>query len=640
VTTVWNLILIIAAFIVFAWAVRRALGVERLAVWRIGVAALVGVVVTALIVSALVDRGSEDDAAALVGLALGLVGSMVAIVVMEALSASRPERHTTNPVSATMRRVRQGTRSLEIARIASKHGLKTGIDVVFGDDLATDDEATYADALRATLEEAGGVFVKLGQVLANHPELLPDGVASRLATLQSDVRPEPRAVLEPAIVESLGAPIDSLFDSFDWDPIGAASIGQVHAAVLQTGERVVVKVQRPKVRSSIERDLDIILDLADAAEHRSDDAKKLGVSAMAQQFAKDLRSELDFRIEARNTHEIGSALSDDTMISVPKVYDQFTTETLLVLEFMEGTPLVAMQNPIPDGRSLADDIFSSEVHAMLAGDRFHADPHPGNVLLRPDGGLALVDFGSAGKLDTYERAAVTDILTALALNDPSLLRSATMQVATSQDDVDPAQLDRAFARLMADRLGPGAEPSSEMLRDFLAVATRFGLAMPASVSQMLRALVTLQSTIEVLSPGYPIVGAATDMASSEIAEVLSPENLSSELKREIVRLAPILRQAPYHLDRIAGQIESGNIGFKASFFSDERDVRVISRLINRLVLTFVAGILGIVSVLLFSIDSTFSVTANISLFDLLGFVGLLAGAVLIMRVVLEVFSER
>ena len=292
------------------------------------------------------------------------------------------------------------------------------------------------------------------------------------------------------------------------------------------------------------------------------------------------------------------------------------------------------------GRRLADVLFTQEVGAMLAGQRFHADPHPGNVMIRPDGGLGLIDFGSTGRLDAFERAAVTDILTALAMNDPSMLRAAALQVGMEARDVDPAQLDRAFARLMADHLGEGAEPSVELLSDFVEITTRFELRMPPNVTEMMRAVVTLQGTLELLSPGYPLIDSARALASDAFAEALSPENLAEQAKIEAIRVAPLLRRIPHHVDRIAGQIEQGTLSVRISALSNEDDVRVLTRLVNRGVLAFIGAALGVVSVMLLQVTSDFQLTDNIGLLDVLGFVGLFSGAILIMRVVLETQQDR
>ena len=226
------------------------------------------------------------------------------------------------------------------------------------------------------------------------------------------------------------------------------------------------------------------------------------------------------------------------------------------------------------------------------------------------------------------------------MNDPSLLREAALRVGMEGEEVDPAQLDRAFARLMADHLGPGAEPTAELLADFLVIVRDFGLRLPTSVSEMLRALATLQGSLERLSPGFPIIDAAQAVAMGQLEAELTPDNLMEEVKRETIRLAPLLRRAPVQLDRIAGQIEQGKLAVRVSLFSNDADVQVVSRLVNRAVLAFVGATLGIVSAMLFQIQGGPELSDNVGLFDLLAFVGLFAGAILIMRVVLEILRER
>lgn len=206
--------------------------------------------------------------------------------------------------------------------------------------------------------------------------------------------------------------------------------------------------------------------------------------------------------------------------------------------------------------------------------------------------------------------------------------------------VDPGQLDRAFARLMADHLGAGAEPSVELLGDFIGITNRFDLRMPPNVTEMMRAIVTLQGTLELLSPGYPIIDTARSLASDAFSGEMSPESLIDQVKLETIRIAPVLRRFPHHVDRIAGQIEQGNVSLRISALSNDDDVRVLTRLVNRGVLAFVGAALGIVSVMLLQVDGDIKLTDHIGLFDVLGFVGLFSGAILIMRVVLETQRDR
>ena len=221
-----------------------------------------------------------------------------------------------------------------------------------------------------------------------------------------------------------------------------------------------------------------------------------------------------------------------------------------------------------------------------------------------------------------------------------MLRTAALEMGMGGTDIDPGQLDRAFAKLMAEHLGPGAMPGAELLQDFLGITNEFGLVMPTSVTGMLRAMATMQGSLELLSPNYPIIDAAQKVAKSEMINALRPENMEDEFKKEVIRLAPILRRAPHHLDRIAGQLEDGNLAFRVRMFTDPDDVSVLSRLINRGVLAFIGATLGVVSTMLIQIDSTTGITSNIGLLEALGYVGLVFGSILTMRVVLEILRDR
>ncbi|MEQ6899668.1 AarF/UbiB family protein [Nocardioides sp. YIM 152588] len=631
----------VAFFLVFVWVVRRMLGTRHAAFLRAAVAALLGLAAGETIRALLVRRGEPSDLAATTGFVLALVFAMLAILALEALSD--PARRSAGPrwrsVLDLRHRVGQVRRSAEIGAIASRHGLGRG----FGLSRSTADDAdlaAYGADLRAAFEEAGGVFVKLGQLLATRDDLLPPAITGELALLHQDARPVDRETLEPALEAALGRPVEEVFDAFWWEPLGAASIGQVHAARLPDGTDVVVKVRRPAVSATIERDLRIATDVARAVHARSERAARLDVAGVTAQFAAQLRGELDYAVEADNLRQAAAELEPGSPVVVPAVIDDLSSSSVLVMTTVVGVPLGRATAEQRAGHAhLADTLFRFQITAMLAGKRFHADPHPGNIILMPAGRLGLIDFGSAGRLDTFERASMGDMLTALSLRDPTLLRNALVEVSGDAGDLDPATLDRAFARMMADHLAPGAEPSAAMVADLLGIAAELQLALPPSMSQMLRALTTLQASLTTLDPEFAILDAAQAFAADEARRELSPDTLTDQLKREVITLAPLLRRTPHHLDRIASQVEGGRLSVRVRLFTDEADVRVVSRLVNRVVLVAAAATLGIVSVLLFGRTGGPSLSENVQLYDLLGFLGLLAGAVLLMRVVLEVLRE-
>jgi ubiquinone biosynthesis protein len=628
------LLFAIPAFILFAWAARRLLGVVKLSMTKTVIAALIGLGISDVLSRSLIKNNVDRDEALLIGLVIGF----------EAFGSRK-----TNPVRTGPRNrlgsIQQGfanaKRSTQITQIAATHGLGKGFGLALSSTISEEEAQNYGIRLREAFEEAGGVFVKLGQLLATRPDIIPQATADELTLLHQDVEPARRDEVEPALDAALGTKWGDVFADFDWDPIGAGSLGQVYRATTTSGQLVVVKVRRPGIEATVERDLRIAIDLASFAEERISQAEQLGVTGLAEQFARQLRDEMDYTVEARNTVECAVALAARGDIVTPKVYKEISGESVLTISHIDGETLGRHGVVGGDhGRELADSLFEAEVASMLSGQRFHADPHPGNVMLLPDGRLGLIDFGSADRLNAYERTAITDILAGLALNDATMLRTAALEMGMGGTEIDPGQLDRAFAELMAEHLGPGATPGGELLHDFLLITNEFGLVMPTAVTGMLRAMATMQGSLEVLSPDYPIIEAAQKVAKSEMIDALRPENLSDEFKKEVIRLAPMLRRAPHHLDRIAGQLEDGNLAFRVRMFTDPHDVSVLSRLINRGVLAFIGATLGVVSTMLIQIDSTITVTSNIGLLEILGYVGLFFGSILIMRVVLEILRER
>jgi len=275
----------------------------------------------------------------------------------------------------------------------------------------------------------------------------------------------------------------------------------------------------------------------------------------------------------------------------------------------------------------------------MNGERFHADPHPGNVMVLEDGRLGLLDLGSTGRLDSLEQASIAAMLTAIRRNDPELLREAVLDIAVAREPVDERRLERALARFMTRHLGAGAVPNVAMLQDLVRTFLDLGIALPASTTLLFRMLVTLEGTLTTLCPGYQLIQAAQDFAPSLIQERVDATDLGGQIRDEAAALLPVLRRAPRHLDRVATLIERGELRATVSMFATERDARVLTRLVNRAILAFVGAALGIVSVLLLGLSGGPIVSGTVSLFDIFGYTGLALSTVLLLRVVVLAIKD-
>ena len=643
----------LALMLVFAWIVRGLLSAREVTWPRTLMAVIVGSLVGATVAGLLVIDTSQlpdpvafdVDMGELLALALPfqLVATMVAIVGLELLSSRPARRRQLRPVRpwrAFIRRVRITVRLVQVTRIVSRHGLAPLLGLRRGE-IDTRSPAEVARRAREALEDAGGMFVKLGQLLATRPDLLPPDAMEELGRLHSAARPLPREVVEAEITREIGRPLDDVFAEVDWEPLGSASIAQVHTARLHDGHRVVIKVRRPGLEDMVERDLAIALWLARQAERRTRWGRAYEVTALAEEFAIALRGELDLQLEARSAIEVAAALDHTERVCVPAVVDAYTTTRLLVMDRLEGRPLSGLGrgHRLEEARSFADELCTSQVRAMLQGDRFHADPHPGNVMVLEDGRLGLIDFGATGKLDTFERTSMLQMLVAIRLQEPSLLYASLVAVGAVSPATPPEAIERELARFLAAHLGPGLPPA-QALTELLRLTTRLGIRLPPQASSMFRALATLAGTLEHLVPAYPLIDEVAELGGAEVREQIAPRSLQEFAQREWAQLSPLLQRAPRHLDRLATMAEHGTLTGRIRLFSEPADVQVMERWVNRAVLTVVALGVCLLSVLMLGTSAgPVLAGSDVRLLEVLGWAGLFSGTVLVLRVLLTVLRS-
>ncbi len=565
---------------------------------------------------------------------------MASVVVLEVLFA-RPARRRglrpVRPLRAVRRRLGITARAVSVLRIILRHGLAPAIGLQRGE-VATRTPEELARRARTALEDAGGMFVKLGQLLATRPDLLPPAAMDELGRLHASARPLGRAEVEQAITDELSRPLGEVFATIDWNPLGSASIAQVHTASLHDGRKVVIKVRRPGLLEAVERDLAIAVGLARIAQRRTAWGRSYEVGVLAEDFADNLRAELDLRVEGRHAIEMARAADRQDGVIVPGIVEELTTERLMVMDELIGTPLSAIprgQTPPDEAMTLADRLCTAQIEAMLRGERFHGDPHPGNVLLLDDGTLGLIDFGVTGRLDSYERSSVFQMLVAIKLGEPTLLYESLVAVGAIPPTREPDAIERDLARFMAAHLGPGLPPA-DALTELLRLTAELGIRLPPQTSTMFRALATLAGTLEQLSAGYPLIDRVAALGGAELKERTSPGSLAELVQSEWAQLGPLVRRAPRHLDRIATLAEHGALTARIRWLSDPTDVAVAERLLNRAVLTVLALGIGLISVLMLSIDAGPELAGtSVQLPEVLGWLGLFASTVLMLRVLLQ-----
>jgi ubiquinone biosynthesis protein len=642
----------LAIVLVFAWLARSLLGARELTWRRTIVATLFGLLLGAIGAAALLVSDLEHFDAFetirtqfyLLAMGLAVPATMAVMVFFELMFSTGDTHRRFRPFRTLKRWFRMWIRGFQVTRIAAHHGLAPLLGLRRGETSART-PFEIARRTRTSLEEAGGMFVKLGQLLVTRPDLLPPEALAELSLLHADVSPLPEAEVKALILEEAGRPVEEVFSMIEWEPLGSASIGQAHAARLVDGREVVVKVRRPGLEEQVDTDLAIVKWLADVAERRTGWGKAYNVTGLAAEFSNVLRAELRFGVEAKHAMEMGAACADDPLIGVPAIVEALTTERMLVMERMFGTPLskadrVGRVEPA-HRRELADALCRSQVSAMLHGKRFHGDPHPGNVLILDDGSLGLVDFGITGRLDAYERAAVFEVLLAMRLEQPALLYDALMTVGAVRAEHDPDDVERELAQFLTSLTGPGF-PGPEALTDLLRLTSKLGMSLPPSTATMFRALATLAGTLETLAPRYPIFEIVAEIGGAEMKERMQPASAGEFVMQEWAEFGPLLRRAPRHLDRVARLAENGQLTGRVRLLAFPDEVRTVERLLNRFVLTLLTIGLGGVSVALLTSEGGPDVAGiQVRIFDMLGWATAAFATLLLLRILLGVLrSER
>lgn len=447
---------------------------------------------------------------------------------------------------------RDAARLKEIAQVASRFGL----DVLLarmglarggrGDSAdAPVDAADLPRRTRLALESLGPTYVKLGQILATRTDLLPPAWIGELEQLHSSAPTLDFDLLRQQVADALGQQPEDAFASFDPVPLAAASMAQVHRATLHDGTAIVLKIRRPGIRPLMEADLRLIARLASVVEAASAEARRFAPRAMARQLAEAVLEELDFTTEGRNADRMRADFSREPRVVVPAIHWEFSSETLLAMDYVAGTPprdgdtlRAAGIDPAAIAALGADVVLDM----VLINGRFHGDPHPGNLLCLPGNRIALLDLGLIGYVSPRRREEFVSFVQALGSKDTALLAD-VLERWSEHGDVPRDRIDRA-AEALIRKHGDGPLVLGIMVADFMALMRAEGLAMPPELLLIFKALVTIDGVLTAIEPGFDLT-AAMRRASARIALArLSPDHWLPLLQALGWELARIGDDAP------------------------------------------------------------------------------------------------
>lgn len=433
-----------------------------------------------------------------------------------------------------------------------------------------------AERIRLVLQDLGPSFIKLGQIASTRPDLLPPEVITELKKLQNEVPPVPFADIERVIETSLGASIDQVFVSFDQKPLATASIGQVHRAVLATPDGpkdVVVKVQRPNVGATVQRDLELLHIMAAAIERALPETRIYSPTGLVQQFDRSITAELNYLIEGENGERFTQNFAgtpEGTLVRFPKVYKQASSKHVLALEFFDGLKVDKATLAGVPGPVVAKNAVAVVIKMIFEDGFFHADPHPGNIIIM-DGTteekppiIGLIDLGMVGRLSPELRDRTVDLMVAAVRKDSYAVADALFAMGRPTKKIDMRDYRAAVALLAEKYLGKPLKEIdlSAMIRDLVQAAMKYGLEVPTDFMLVGKALMTVEGIGKELDPDLDVYGEAQPYFLKLLRQRYSPQRIGNELIRGVEQLSRAGYDVPLQAREVLDDLRLGRLQVK------------------------------------------------------------------------------
>lgn len=462
-------------------------------------------------------------------------------------------------------------------------------------------EKTYAERIRLFIESMGTTFIKLGQIASTRGDLLPPELIKELEKLQSHVAPFPAEVARSTIEESLGASIDEIFMIFDDEPVGSASIGQVHRAILHSGEDVAVKVQRPNIEGTVRTDLEILRHLANLLEANLEWAKNYQVTDMIDEFSFALLNELDYTIEARNVERIGKTHANDPNVKIPNIFWDYTTKNVMVMDFIKGIPVNhfdTLDELNIDRSKLAETLAKAIFKQIFEDGYFHGDPHPGNVSVLEDGTLVFLDFGMIGRLTSDLKTNFGSLLISLMKKDASGVVKAIVKMGVVPADVSMKQLNRE-AEIMRDKYYdvPLSKLNfSDAVNDLFIISNKYKIRLPQDFTILAKTLLTLEGVVSKLDPDFSIMDVAEPFGKSLLFDRYNPKNVIENQIDDAQQIASELRDVTANVHQFSKGLKNSNLPIEIDLKGRTQFSKHLDRVINRLSFSIVLLAFSIIMV--------------------------------------------
>ena len=500
----------------------------------------------------------------------------------------------------------------QFARFLAKYGrseLTQGVDSA---NPPSPDDTAVAEDFARDVEALGPTFIKFGQLLSTRADVLRPSYREALARLQDDVEPFPYSDVVRIVEEELGVRLSKAFASFEETPIAAASLGQVHRATLRTGRDVAVKVQRPDVRDLVVRDLDALEEVVPFLERFSGVARSLDVPRVLAEFRRTMMRELDYAHEARNLVTLARQLEDFDRIVVPLPVDDYTTARVLTMDYVAGTKITKV-GPVRwtdvDGKTLADHLLRAYLHQILIEGFFHADPHPGNVLLTDDHRLALIDLGMVGHLSRRVQEQLFRLMLAVVDARGEEAASAAMALGERVENFDEAQV----RRMVMDQVGHYHDAGPEQLNvgrillDLAEGTGQYGLRLPSELPLLGKTLLNLNDIGTLLAPDFNLnrhlLENATSLMRRRMLRTLTPAHLMSSA----LEVRDFAERLPQRLNKVLDSLAANDLRLKVEVIDHGAIIDGLQKVANRIALGVVLAALIVGAAMLMRVPTAFTI---------------------------------
>jgi ubiquinone biosynthesis protein len=505
----------------------------------------------------------------------------------------------------------------EIGRLVWRHGRSSvfrqlaALPGLEDEEAMAEGKGPTPEELVKDLEEMGPTFVKLGQILSSRADLLPEPYLKALARLQDQVQPFPYAQVERIVQDELGVRLSKAFITFDAQPLAAASLGQVHHAIMRDGTEVAVKIQRPDIRKQIAEDLEVLDEISTFADEHTDVGRRHRFGKVVQEFRKTLVQELDYQREANNLSIVGASLRNYPHIRVAQPVPDYTTRAVLTMTFLTGrkiTDLSPLARMDLDGKALAEELFRAYLQQILVDGLFHADPHPGNVFITDDGCIGLLDLGMIGRLAPGMQENLIKLLLAISEGRAEDAANLAVRISETTDEFDEPEFKRRVGGLvleMQDNTLRKMQIGSALM-EVSRSAAETGLYVPTELTMLGKTMLQLDEIGRVLEPSFDPNAAIRSEVSNILRQRLRKDLTPGNLFSSILEMKDFAAQLPARVNKVFDAVGRGQVELKLRTDDTLRVLEGFQKVANRVAAGVLLGSLIVGAALLMRVPTAFT----------------------------------